>query len=124
MKQHTSGFLKLVAEVKQHINETNVDKVKARLDSGEQFHLLDVRDQHEWEQGHLPQATHLSKGLIECNIEKIIPDHDADIVLYCGGGFRSALAAENLQRMGYHRVTSMDGGFRGWVAAGNKIVND
>jgi rhodanese-related sulfurtransferase len=103
------------------VHETDVETVKARLDRGERFHLLDVREESEWNAGHLPHATHLGKGIIERDIEKTIPDTDAEIVLYCGGGFRSALAADNLQKMGYTNVQSMDGGFRGWCEAGYPI---
>lgn len=115
---HSERFLRIVDEARRHIEETTVQKIKARLDLGEQFHLVDVREESEWQAGHLPGATHLGKGIIERDIEGAIPDLDAEIVLYCGGGYRSALAAENLQRMGYTRVISMDGGIRGWKEAG------
>ncbi len=114
--QHAPGFLKLVQEAKQRIKETTVDEVKRRLDSGRSFYLVDTREESEWKQGHLPGAIHLCKGIIERDIEKTIPDKNAEIILYCGGGFRSALAAENLQRMGYTNVVSMDGGWREWTA--------
>ncbi|MCL6565004.1 MAG: sulfurtransferase [Acidobacteriia bacterium] len=114
--QHAPGFLKLVQEAKQRIKETTVDEVKRRLDNGHSFYLVDTREESEWRQGHLPGAIHLCKGIIERDIEKTIPDKNAEIVLYCGGGFRSALAAENLQRMGYTNVVSMDGGWREWTA--------
>jgi len=116
--KHSPGFLRLVDEAKQRIREVTVMDVKHRLDAGTAFHLVDVREASEWANGHLPRAQHLCKGIIERDIEAAIPDHDAPIVLYCGGGFRSALAADNLQKMGYTNVVSMDGGWRGWTAAG------
>jgi len=122
--QHTPGFLKLVNDAKQRIRETNVDEVKNKLDDGEKFVLVDVREESEWSRGHLPGAIHLSKGIIERDIETTIPDSDATIVLYCGGGFRSALVADNLQQMGYANVLSMDGGWREWNEAGYPVVRD
>lgn len=116
--QHSKHFLEIVAEARRHIEETTVQQIKARLDLGEKFHLVDVREESEWQAGHLPGAIHLGKGVIERDIEGRIPDLDAEIVLYCGGGYRSALAAESLQKMGYTRVVSMDGGIRGWKEAG------
>src|SRR5436309_8744281 len=113
-RQHSRRFLKLVEEVKAHVREVTVDEVKARLDRGEKFHLVDVREESEWAKDHLPGAVHLGKGVIERDVEQSIPDIGAEIVLYCGGGFRSALAADNLQKMGYTNVVSMDGGVRGW----------
>jgi rhodanese-related sulfurtransferase len=121
MKQHTPGFLKIVAEAKGRVKETNVAEVVARLRRGETFQVVDVREESEYAAGHLPGAIHLSKGVIERDIEKRIPDHDQPIVLYCGGGFRSALAADNIQRMGYTNVLSMDGGWRAWQASGEPI---
>lgn len=123
-KQHSPKFLQLVNEVKPRVTETNVAQVKQRLDRGERFNLIDVREDHEWTDGHLPGAVHLSRGIIERDIEKKFPDTNAELVLYCGGGFRSALVADNLQKMGYTNVKSMDGGFRGWKDAGNQIVKD
>jgi rhodanese-related sulfurtransferase len=116
--KHSPRFLKLVDESKRNVREVTVQEVKARLDRSETFHLVDVREESEWAAGHLPHAIHLGKGIIERDIEEKIPDANADIVLYCGGGYRSALASENLQKMGYRNVTSMDGGFRGWREAG------
>lgn len=116
--KHSPGFLRLVDELKQHIREVSVADVKRMLDTNALFHLVDVREESEWAKGHLPGAQHLCKGIIERDIETMIPDHNAEIVLYCGGGFRSALAADNLQKMGYIRVASMDGGWRGWNEAG------
>ena len=118
MAKHAPRFLKLVEEARGHVRECTVDDVKQRLDRGEAFHLVDVREESEWAKGHLPGATHLGKGVIERDIEQQIPDPKAAIVLYCGGGYRSALAASNLQKMGYENVVSMDGGFRGWKEAG------
>jgi len=114
-KQHTPGFLRIVEDAKTRVRETNPDEVQQRLDRGEQFHIVDVREESEFANGRIPGAHHLSKGVIERDIEKVIPQHDAPIVLYCGGGFRSALAADNLQRMGYTNVLSMDEGWSGWT---------
>jgi rhodanese-related sulfurtransferase len=116
--EHSPGFLRLVEDVKQRIHELSIADVQAMLGRGERFHLVDVREDHEWANGHLPGAQHLGKGIVERDIETTIPDHTAPIVLYCGGGFRSALAADNLQKMGYTNVRSMDGGWRGWTDAG------
>ena len=115
--KHSPRFLKLVEDAKTCVRETTVHQVKQWLDAGEKFHLVDVREESEWARGHLPQAIHLGKGIIERDIEQTIPNQSARIVLYCGGGFRSALAAENLQKMGYANVLSMDGGWRGWTEA-------
>jgi rhodanese-related sulfurtransferase len=119
--KHSPGFLALVQEAKKRIRETNVAAIWDRISGGEKFHLLDIREDNEWESGHLPGATHLGKGIIERDIETTIPDHNAEIILYCGGGFRSALAADMLQKMGYTNVISMDGGYKGWVAAGHPV---
>lgn len=119
--KHSPGFLKLVSDAKARVRETNVHEVKQRLDRGDKLLLVDVREESEWARGRLPGAIHLSKGIIERDIEASIPDKAAPIVLYCGGGFRSVLVAENLQRMGYHNVLSMDGGWRGWVESGNPV---
>jgi rhodanese-related sulfurtransferase len=115
---HSAQFMKLVTAAKTKVKETNVAEVKRRVDAGENLMLIDVREDNEWAQGHLPGALHLGKGIIERDIEQRVPQTDAKLVLYCGGGFRSALAAENLQKMGYTNVESMDGGFRGWRDAG------
>ena len=112
--QHSARFLKIVDDARQRIRETNVDEVKARLDRGEKFLLVDVREESEYANDHLPGAIHLGKGIIERDIEERVPELDTPVVLYCGGGYRSALAADNLQKMGYTRVLSMDGGIRGW----------
>src|SRR5436189_1308202 len=118
MAKHSPQFLKLVEDAKKRVKETTVADVKARLDRGDQFHLIDVREDGEWAKGHLPGAVHLGKGIIERDVEETIPDRAAPLVLYCGGGFRSALAADNLQKMGYTNVLSMDGGFREWREKG------
>jgi len=112
--QHSPRFLKLVEDAKQRVKETTVDHVKARLDRGEPLRLVDVREESEYAKDHLPGAVHLGKGIIERDVEQHFPDTGAEIILYCGGGFRSALAADNLQKMGYSNVISMDGGVRGW----------
>jgi rhodanese-related sulfurtransferase len=113
-----------VQEAKKHIRETNVEEVKARLDRGEKLCLVDVREESEWAKDHLPGAVYLGKGVIERDIEQKWPDTGAEIILYCGGGFRSALAAENLQRMGYTNVLSMDGGVRGWRDKGYPMSSE
>lgn len=120
-KQHAPGFLSIVNDAKSRVEECNVDDVKQMLDDGESFHLVDVREESEFARGHLPTAIHLGKGVIERDVEKVIPDASERIVLYCGGGFRSALAADNLQKMGYSNVVSMDGGWSGWKNAGYEI---
>ena len=116
-KQHAPRFLKLVQDVKRNVKETNVPQVKARLDKGEKLLLVDVREESEYAAGHIPGARHLGKGVIERDVEAAIPDTNQEIILYCGGGFRSALAADNLQKMGYTKVLSMDGGWRAWTEA-------
>ena len=122
MAKHSPGFLKIVNEVKPRIKETNVDEVKRRMDKGDRkFKLVDVREESEFAAGHIPGAMHIGKGVIERDIETKIPDHGQEIILYCGGGFRSALAADNLQKMGYTNVLSMDGGWRGWTEKGNPV---
>lgn len=117
-RQHSTRFLQLVNESKKHVRETNADEVKAKLDRGEKLILIDVREESEFAKDHLPGAIHLSRGVIERDIEKNAPDINAPLVLYCGGGNRSALAAESLQKMGYTNVLSMDGGIRAWREKG------
>ena len=112
--KHSPRFLAIVEDAKKRIRETNVEEVKARLDRGEKLLLVDVREESEFAAGHVPGAIHLGKGIIERDIEQRVPDTGTEIILYCGGGFRSALAADNLQKMGYRNVLSMDGGMRGW----------
>jgi rhodanese-related sulfurtransferase len=115
---HNPGFLKLVEQAKQRVLECSVVEVKARLDRGEPFHFLDIREDHEFAKDHAQGARHLGKGIIERDIETMVPDKEDAIVLYCGGGFRSALAADALQQMGYQNVRSMEGGIRAWREAG------
>ena len=124
MAKHSPRFLQLVNDAKSRISQTSVREVKQRLDRGERFNLIDVREESEWAKGHLPGAIHLSKGIIERDVETRFPDVNAELVLYCGGGFRSALAADNLQKMGYTNVKSMDGGWRGWTEAGLPVEGD
>jgi len=121
---HPEGFLNLVKDAKKRIKEEDFRETKKRLDASEKIILVDTREDSEWARGHIPGAIHLSKGIIERDIEKAIPDKEAAIILYCGGGFRSALAADNLQKMGYHNVISMDGGWRGWTEAGFPVIKD
>ena len=118
MAKHASGFLRIVKDAKSRITECTIADIKPRLDAGEKFFLVDVREESEYAASHLPGAVHLGKGVIERDIEQAIPDTSAEIVLYCGGGYRSALAADNLQKMGYTNVISMDGGMRAWREAG------
>jgi rhodanese-related sulfurtransferase len=120
--KHAPGFLAIVNDSKKRIHETNVSEVKKKMDRGDSFFLVDVREDREWDENHLPNSIHLGKGIIERDIETTIPDPGAEIILYCGGGFRSALAADNLQKMGYTNVWSMDGGFKGWVSAGYPLA--
>jgi len=122
MAKHSPRFLKIVDEAKKNIREVTVDDVKKMLDQGEKFHLVDVREESEWAKDHLPRAIHLGKGIIERDIEQRLPDTSATIVLYCGGGYRSALAADNLRKMGYEHVISMDGGIRGWREKGYPLT--
>ncbi len=118
MDKHPARFLRIVNDAKSRISECTIADVQAKQSVGEVFFLLDVREESEYARGHLPGALHLGKGVIERDIERAIPDAAALIVLYCGGGFRSALAADNLQKMGYSNVISMDGGIRAWRDAG------
>jgi len=112
--QHSPGFLKLVNDAKSRIRQTTVDEVKDQMDSGEKFLLVDVREESEFAKDHLPGAIHMGKGVIERDIELRVADSSTPMILYCGGGYRSALAADNLQKMGYTNVISMDGGIREW----------
>ena len=116
--QHPPRFLAIVDDAKKRVRETTVDEVKAMLDKGDKFFLGDVREDREYDKDHLPGAINLGKGVIERDIEARIPDTGTPLVLYCGGGFRSALAADNLQKMGYTNVISMDGGVREWRGKG------
>ena len=121
---HPEGFLKLVKDAKTRIKEEDFRETKKKMDAGEKMIIVDVREDNEWARGHIPGAVHLGKGVIERDIEKAIPDKETPLVLYCGGGFRSALAADNLQKMGYRNVTSMDGGWRGWTESGFPVIKD
>jgi rhodanese-related sulfurtransferase len=120
--QHAPRFLKIVEDAKTRVRETTIDEVKTRLDRGDKFVLVDVREESEFQKDHLPNAIHLGKGVIERDIEQKVPDLNTPLVLYCGGGFRSALAADNLQKMGYTNVISMDGGIRGWREKGYPLT--
>jgi rhodanese-related sulfurtransferase len=122
--QHPPRFLKIVDDAKTRVRETNVEEVKKKLDKGDKFVLVDVREESEYAKDHLPGAIHLGKGIIERDIEARVPDLNAEIVLYCGGGFRSALATDNLQKMGYKNVISMDGGIRDWREKGYSLTNE
>jgi rhodanese-related sulfurtransferase len=122
--QHSPRFLQLVRDAKSRVKELSVDQVKSMMDRGVSFHLVDVREESEWAKDHLPGAVHLGKGVIERDVEQTLCDTGAQIVLYCGGGYRSALAADNLQKMGYTQVFSMDGGIRGWRDKGYPLTRD
>ena len=122
--QHPPRFLKIVNDAKTRVRETNVDAIKRKIDASEKFTLIDVREESEFAKDHLPGAIHLGKGIIERDIEARVPALDAAIVLYCGGGFRSALAADNLQKMGYKNVISMDGGIRDWRDKGYPLTKE
>lgn len=123
-QQHSPRFLQIVNEVKKRVRETTVDDIKERLDRGDKLVLVDVREESEYAKDHLPGALHLGKGVIERDIETKVPDPATPLVLYCGGGFRSALAADNLQKMGYTDVLSMDGGIRAWREKKFPLTND
>jgi len=116
-KQHSPRFLAISTEAKARVLECTIEDLKIRMDQGESLLLIDVREESEFTAGHIPGAIHLSKGVIERDIETVVPDPNKEILLYCGGGFRSALSAENLQRMGYKNVVSVDGGWRSWTEA-------
>jgi len=118
--KHSPGFLKLAEDAKSRVHEVSVDEARRQLESGK-AKLIDVREESEWEAGHARGAQHLSKGLIERDIEGRVPDKKAELILYCGGGYRSALSADNLQKMGYTNVASMAGGWRAWEAAGAPV---
>lgn len=122
MKQHSQGFLKLVAEAKKRINEISPQILRSKIDNNEKLIIIDVRETDEWETGKIPNAIHLSKGIIERDIEKIITDNRSNIVVYCSGGYRCALVADSLQKMGYTNVFSLDTGLQGWLEAGYSLV--
>lgn len=121
---HSPRFLQIVQDAKKRIREVTVDDVKKKLDQGEKFQLVDVREESEFAKDHLPGAIHLGKGVIERDVETKVPGLNTPLVLYCGGGFRSALAADNLQKMGYTNVLSMDGGIRDWRDKGLPLTKD
>lgn len=120
-KSHAPRFLQIVNEARARIDECAVDDVRRRREAGEAFHLIDVREDHEWSAGRIPDSENLGKGILERDVESRYPNPSTPLVLYCGGGYRSALAAWNLKQMGYTNVVSMDGGFRGWKEAGLPI---
>ena len=121
MAQHAPRFLKIVDEARGRIRELTIADVRSKQQRAERFYLIDVREESEWAAGHLPGAIHLGKGVIERDIEQAVPDTEAEVILYCGGGYRSALAADNLTRMGYRNIISMDGGIRAWREAGYPV---
>ena len=119
---HSPGFLKLVAEAKKHVNEISVAEARGKLAANPNVILLDVREDHEWEAGHAAGAAHLGKGIFERDLETLYPDANAEIIMYCGGGFRSALTCEAALKMGYRKVHSIIGGYKGMVAAGWQVM--
>ena len=124
MAKHSPRFLQLVEDAKTRVRETTTDEVKQKLDRGDQFLLVDVREESEYAKDHLPGAVHLGKGVMERDVEQKVPDTSTPMILYCGGGFRSALAADNLQKMGYTDVISMDGGIREWREKGYPLTRE
>ncbi|HEX2724021.1 MAG TPA: rhodanese-like domain-containing protein [Gemmatimonadaceae bacterium] len=120
---HSPGFLAIVANAKTRIREISVDETLKAVNGGD-ARLIDVREESEWAEGHAKGADHLGKGIIERDIEKVVPDKDAELILYCGGGYRAALAADALQKMGYTNVASMAGGWRAWLEAGAPTEED
>lgn len=121
---HSPAFLAIVNDAKKRVKEADFRDIKKRLDAGEKMIVVDTREDNEWAKGHIPGAVHLGRGVIERDVETTIPDKNATLVLYCGGGFRSALAADNLQKMGYKNVISMDGGWRGWTESNFPVAKD
>ncbi|MSO24171.1 MAG: sulfurtransferase [Acidobacteria bacterium] len=121
---HSEGFLKIVNDAKSRVRETSPAETQQKLDRGNAFHFIDVREDNEWDKGYAKGARHLGKGIIERDIEGQVPDHNAEIILYCGGGYRSALAADALQKMGYTRVLSMEGGYKEWAVSGLPVEKD
>jgi len=115
---HSPGFLKLVAEAKKNVNEISVAEARARIAANPKVVLLDVREDHEWQAGHAAEAVHLGKGILERDLEKLYPDPDTEFIMYCGGGFRSAMTCDAALKMGYRKVHSLIGGYKGMVAAG------
>ena len=119
---HSPGFLKLANEAKKHINEISVAEARAKIAANPQVVLIDVREDHEWAAGHASEAVHLGKGILERDLEKLYLDANTEIIMYCGGGFRSAMTCEAAQKMGYKKVHSLIGGYKGMVAAGWPMV--
>jgi rhodanese-related sulfurtransferase len=119
---HSPEFLRLVNDARSRVRELTIDDFVGRLQAGERYILVDVREDSEWANGHIPSAHHIGRGILEREIERAIPEYEAPIVLYSGGGNRSALAADNLQKMGYANVVSLDGGLVGWTARGLPTV--
>jgi rhodanese-related sulfurtransferase len=115
---HSPAFLALVNDAKSRIREFTIDEYRRRVAAGERWILVDIREDHEWEAGRIPGAIHIGRGILERDVEERFPDKAAPLLLQCGGGFRSALSADNLTRMGYTNVVSLDGGIRGWIEAG------
>lgn len=113
--KHSPAFLKLVDDMRQHVRETDAETVMRRIRGGERFLLVDVREESEWKSGRIRGAVHMGRGIIERDIEAIVPGKETEIILYCGGGYRSVLSAANLMKMGYTNVVSMDGGWRKWT---------
>jgi rhodanese-related sulfurtransferase len=122
--QHSDGFLNLVNDAKTRIRELNVTETQAHLAANPHARLIDVREDNEWQQGHASGAEHMGRGIIERDIEARVPNHTTELILYCGGGYRSALAADNLQRMGYTNVYSMAGGWKAWQESGAPTESD
>jgi rhodanese-related sulfurtransferase len=119
--QHKEAFLALVNDAKTRVREVDIDAYRSMVEAGEAHLLIDVREESEWAAGHAAGAVHMGKGIIERDIERLVPEKDAKLVLYCGGGFRSALAGDNLQKMGYRNVLSLAGGWRAWNEAGMPV---
>ena len=115
---HSPGFLKLVGDAKKHVSEISVAEARAKLAAHPKVVLIDVREDHEWSAGHASEAVHLGKGILERDLEKLYPDANTEIIMYCGGGFRSAMTCDAAQKMGYKKVHSLIGGYKGMVAAG------
>lgn len=121
---HSSGFTNLVSGLKQDVPEVDINHVEQLLANQADFTLIDVRETEEWDNGYIPNAIHISKGILERDIEKAVPNKNTKLVLYCGGGSRSLISADNLLKMGYTDVSSMTGGIRGWVSAGLPLIED
>ena len=120
--QHSEGFLRLVEDAKTRVHEVSIEEVRARLRDNSQARLIDVREDREWQAEHAAGAEHLGRGVIERDVERAVPDKGAELILYCGGGYRSALAADSLQRMGYTNVHSLAGGWKAWKDAGLPVA--